>query len=195
MRKSRAYHGPLDFLFILIIVFFDQISKWWAFEEILEVGQGVSFFAWLAEAPEYHVDYQHAFESILPFVNFVMVWNNGISFGILNSNGGALPAIITLVTVAIIGIFSVWMVKTDNRALAGGLSMVIGGALGNLIDRLRFDAVADFLDFHVFGWHWPAFNLADTCIVLGIGFALFDSLFLEPQRRSLGRNERTRSKR
>lgn len=194
MRKARTHHWPLDFLFVAIIVFFDQLSKWWAYEEILEAGRSASFIDWLRYAPDYHVDYINMYESILPFLNFVMVWNYGISFGLFNTGDETISAIITLLTVVIIGLFSFWMVRTDNRALAGGLSMVIGGALGNLVDRLRFGAVADFLDFHLLDWHWPAFNLADTCIVLGIAFALFDSLFLEPQRRSVNKHDRARPK-
>ena len=185
----------MDFLFVFIIMFFDQLSKWWAYEKIMEAGRGISFMQWVAHAPNYdHLDYMNMYESILPFLNFVMVWNYGISFGILNNGDTMMTSLITIGTVAIVGFFSFWMVRTENRALAGGLSMVVGGALGNLVDRLRFGAVADFLDFHIMGWHWPAFNLADTCIVLGIAFALFDSLFLEPQRRSTSRNDKARPK-
>jgi signal peptidase II len=191
MKKARLHHWPLDFLFIFIITFVDQWSKWWAFEEILEAGQGLNFIEWIIHTPEYYEEYLRAYEVILPFLNIVMVWNPGISFGLLGETE-SISMIISIVSAIIIVALSIWMIRTDNRALAGGLSMVIGGAIGNLIDRIRFGAVGDFIDFHVFGWHWPAFNLADTCIVLGIGFALFDSLFLEPQRRSSDRYGRRR---
>ena len=67
-----------------------------------------------------------------------------------------------------------------NRRLVLGL--VIGGALGNIVDRLRFGAVADFLDFHVAGYHWPAFNLADTAITIGVGLLLIDTLLISHER-------------
>lgn len=187
-RKTRTHHWPLDFLFVAIIVYVDQLSKWWATEEILKAGNGYGFFEWITRIPEI-ADYRS--KEMLPFVDFVMVWNNGISFGMFQSDDPVVPLLITLVTAAVIIGFIVWMVRTDIRNVAGGLSMVVGGAIGNLIDRMRFDAVIDFLDFHIFGWHWPAFNLADTCIVLGIAFVVFDSLFLEPRRREPQRRSKT----
>lgn len=180
-RRIRTHHWPLDLLFVAIIVYVDQLSKWWATEEILKAGNGYGFFEWITRIPEM-TDYRS--KEMLPFVDFVMVWNNGISFGMFQSDDPMVPLLITLMTAAVIIGFMIWMFRTDNRTVAGGLSMVIGGAIGNLIDRVRFEAVIDFLDFHILGWHWPAFNLADTCIVLGIAFVIFDSLFLEPQRRS-----------
>jgi signal peptidase II len=189
MKTVNKSHWPIGILFILIVALADQLTKWWAYEKILEAGDGVSFLKWLAHAPEYHLSQIHNYEPIFPFMNFVMVWNTGISFGLFNSSESLTFTIITIVTIAIILTFLVWMVKAESKALALGLSMVIGGAIGNLFDRFRFGAVADFLDFHIAGFHWPAFNLADTCIVLGIAFALFDSLFLEPHRRSKNEHE------
>lgn len=168
-------------LLVAIIVLVDQLSKWWATEEILMAGNGYSFFEWITRIPE---TTGYMSKEMLPFINFVMIWNNGISFGLFQSNDSFVPVLITTLTALVIVGFIIWMIRTDNRAVAGGLSLVIGGAIGNLIDRLRFEAVIDFLDFHIMGWHWPAFNFADTCIVLGIAFVVFDSLFLEPQRRS-----------
>jgi signal peptidase II len=70
----------------------------------------------------------------------------------------------------------VWLRKAETRTLAVALGLVIGGAVGNVIDRLRFGAVFDFLDFHALGWHWPAFNLADSAISVGVGLLLIDTL-------------------
>lgn len=180
-RRTRTHHWPLDMLLVAIIVLVDQLSKWWVTEEILMAGNGYSFFEWITRIPE---TTGYMSKEMLPFINFVMVWNNGISFGLFQSNDSFVPLLITALTALVIVGFIIWMIRTDNRAVAGGLSLVIGGAIGNLIDRLRFEAVIDFLDLHILGWHWPAFNFADTCIVLGIAFVVFDSLFLEPQRRS-----------
>ena len=64
----------------------------------------------------------------------------------------------------------------------GGLALILGGALGNLIDRLRFGQVVDFLDFHAFGWHWPAFNVADSAITVGAGLLILEGFFREKRR-------------
>ena len=68
------------------------------------------------------------------------------------------------------------MIKTKERPLSLGLAFIIGGAVGNLIDRIRFGAVVDFLDFHYESWHWPAFNLADSAIFIGAALLIWDML-------------------
>jgi signal peptidase II len=78
-----------------------------------------------------------------------------------------------------------WLRRADRAFLAFAIGMVIGGALGNVIDRLRFGAVADFLDFHVLGYHWPAFNVADTGISVGVALIVIDGLF---GRHEIGKN-------
>jgi signal peptidase II len=70
----------------------------------------------------------------------------------------------------------VWLTRTDTPAPALAIGAIIGGALGNVADRLNYGKVADFLDFHAFGWHWPAFNVADSAIVVGVGLLILDSL-------------------
>jgi signal peptidase II len=80
--------------------------------------------------------------------------------------------------------FFIWLLRCQRWQTALALVLVIGGAVGNIIDRVRFGAVADFLDFHAFGWHFPAFNLADSAITVGIAFLLIDSLFFEPKQKN-----------
>ncbi len=105
--------------------------------------------------------------TILPFFNLVEVWNKGISFGMFNdlSYGqwllSGMAMIITLVLLR-------WLSRTDDRLTAAALCLIIGGAVGNTIDRMRFGAVADYLDFHAYGYHWPAFNLTDSAIFIGV---------------------------
>ena len=70
-----------------------------------------------------------------------------------------------------------WLRKAENKMLALGIGLIVGGAVGNVIDRLRFGAVIDFLEFHIAGYYWPAFNVADTAITIGVGFMLIDSLW------------------
>lgn len=119
--------------------------------------------------------------SVLPFFNLVLVWNRGVSFGLLNG-GAAGPMALAGLSLVIIAFMAVWLARTTYRPLGLAISAVIGGALGNVVDRVRFGAVVDFLDFHAFGWHWPAFNIADSAIVLGIAFIVTDGLFFEPKR-------------
>ena len=118
---------------------------------------------------------------ITSFFNFVMVWNRGVSFGIL---GGVAPPPWLLAAVAggvAIGL-AIWLARVAERRLAVGIGLLIGGALGNVADRLRFGAVADFLDFHWGARHWPAFNLADVAITLGVAVLIIDSLLNRPEK-------------
>ena len=103
-----------------------------------------------------------------------MVWNKGISFGLLQ-NGNPWPLIILSSVIVIF--FSIWLFRSSNWIETISLSMVIGGAIGNIIDRLHFGAVADFIDIHVGSWHYPAFNLADSFITVGIAILILNSLF------------------
>ena len=103
------------------------------------------------------------------FFNIVFTWNPGASFSILRAVGEAAPIIIILATGFIIGFIGYYLFKRAHSYERLPLALIFGGALGNLIDRIRFGAVVDFLDFHIGGWHWPAFNVADVCIVVGVG--------------------------
>ena len=120
---------------------------------------------------------------VTSFLNFVLVWNRGISFGIMNNDTALSPYILSALSLLIVGLLAFWVRQAGNSsALLLALGVVAGGALGNVIDRLRFGAVVDFIDLHYYAWHWPAFNIADSAIVLGVLFLAFDSLFLEPKR-------------
>lgn len=114
---------------------------------------------------------------VTPFFNLVLVWNRGISFGILDSDVTWIPLVLSLLAIVITGILVVWLRRTERSLAAVAIGLVIGGAVGNVIDRVRFGAVVDFLDFHAFGWHWPAFNVADAAITTGVALILLDSLF------------------
>lgn len=121
--------------------------------------------------------------TVAPFFNLVLVWNKGISFGLFNAHSDFGPYLLIALSLVISVFFAVWLLRADNRPLYISISIIIGGAIGNVIDRLRFGAVVDFLDFHAFGWHWPAFNIADSAICVGIAFIVLDGLFFEPRRR------------
>lgn len=111
--------------------------------------------------------------AVTPFLNLRVVWNPGVSFGML---GGAGPVLLTLLALAIVTALVVWMARTDRGLVGLALGLVTGGAIGNVVDRARFGAVLDFLDFHAFGYHWPAFNVADAAITIGAALIVADSL-------------------
>jgi signal peptidase II len=120
----------------------------------------------------------HRAIEVLPFFNLVTVWNYGISFGMFNSGSAGGSVIFVGLALAIVVALLVWLRSVTTPLVAAALGLVIGGAIGNVIDRLRFGAVFDFLDFHVAGWHWPAFNVADSAICIGVFLLCIDALFL-----------------
>jgi signal peptidase II len=114
---------------------------------------------------------------VLPFFNLVMVWNRGVSFGLFPAGSAAGMWMLIGVAAVISGVMLVWLLKRPPKLIGVALGLVIGGAAGNVIDRLMYGAVADFFDFHVGGWHYPAFNLADSWIFIGVMILLWDSFF------------------
>ena len=132
----------------------DQLSKLW----LIGVVQGAGGYI-----------------EVTGFFNLVMVWNRGISFGLLPSEGAGRWVLIG-VTGAIVVALLVWLSRVTERWLALSLGLVIGGASGNIIDRVVYGAVADFFDMHAFGYHWPAFNIADSAIVIGVCMLALDAL-------------------
>lgn len=116
----------------------------------------------------------HGAIHITPFFNLVLGWNRGISFGMLGAHDLP-PWILALFSGSIAAGLIIWLLRTRDRLVATGLALIIGGALGNALDRLRHGAVADFLDFHLADWHWPAFNMADVGVVCGAALLITDS--------------------
>ena len=108
---------------------------------------------------------------VLPFFNLVNVENTGAAFSMLSGMGN-----VFFISVAIIAIaFIVYLLmRTEEHPLS--LALILGGAVGNLVDRLYLGHVRDFLDFHLAGWHWPAFNVADAALTVGLGLLLWQSL-------------------
>ena len=117
---------------------------------------------------------------VTSFFNLVPVWNRGISFGLF---GGAETSrwILVVLALAIVALLLVWLLRAGQGVVRFALLLVIGGALGNVIDRIVYGAVVDFIDIHGFGWHWPAFNVADMAIVVGTAMLLYDGLFGSPR--------------
>lgn len=111
---------------------------------------------------------------VTDFFNLVLVFNPGASFSLLADAGGWQKWFFVVLALGIsLWLFSMLRRHAGERLLPAALSLILGGALGNVIDRLRFGAVVDFLDFHVAGYHWPAFNVADSAITVGVVLMLW----------------------
>ncbi|NBC34305.1 MAG: signal peptidase II [Alphaproteobacteria bacterium] len=137
------------------VLVLDQASKWLILEVVM--------------APPRVVE-------VTGFLNFVLVWNRGISFGLFDGHAGPMRWVLIGVALGITAALIVWLRSVDRRFLAVVIGLIIGGAVGNVVDRLRFGAVVDFIDFHVFGYHWYTFNIADSAISVGVALLLIDSL-------------------
>jgi signal peptidase II len=113
---------------------------------------------------------------ILPFFNLTLAYNEGAAFSFLSDQGGWQRWFFALVAAVVVLILTVWLARLRHeRLLAASLSLVVGGALGNLLDRLLFGHVIDFLDFFYQSYHWPAFNVADIAITLGVALMFVDA--------------------
>lgn len=170
-RKLILLNIALDAIVI------DQISKWAVTELIIRPKFDVIFvdlISWIVKAPE---KMPYTAIEVFPFFNIVMVWNQGISFGMLG--GGTATGLLIALPLVITSFFLVWLFRSTSWIQGVSIALVIGGAIGNVIDRMRFGAVIDFLDFHIGDIHYPAFNIADSCVVVGIFLLIFHSVFLE----------------
>jgi lipoprotein signal peptidase len=134
----------------------DQASKYWVLE-ILRLPELRSI-------------------EILPVLNFTMVWNHGITFGLLWSDSAWAGLVLAAVALAVVAALSVWLWRAERLTVAIALGAVAGGAVGNVIDRARFGAVVDFIHAHVFGWSWYVFNVADAAIVCGVAALVLDGM-------------------
>ena len=118
---------------------------------------------------------------VLPFLDLTLGFNRGVAFGLLNAAG---DLVVLLVAAAISLMFGLWFWREPRPLTRLGLALVLGGALGNFFDRLSRREVTDFLDVHVLGQHWPAFNLADTSITFGAVVLVVDMLHARKRERA-----------
>jgi signal peptidase II len=114
---------------------------------------------------------------MIPTVDLAINWNRGVSFSMGNNLGDADKYIFVALSLVVTAGLLVWIARGVKPIVLAALGMIIGGAMGNSWDRIRFGAVEDFIYFHVGAFHWPVFNLADSAICIGAGLMIFDSLF------------------
>ncbi len=152
----------LGVLALLCVLAADQASKWWVLNGLhLIPGRPLP---------------------VLPVLNLALVWNQGVTFGLLGRGAVGAWAFVAIALAVVAGLL-VWLARTETRLAAVALGAIAGGAVGNVIDRLRFGAVVDFIDAHAFGWHWYVFNLADAAIVCGVCALVLDGLRGRPHDR------------
>jgi signal peptidase II len=165
MRASAARNLRFGLAVSIVALALDQATKAWILAVFRPPGVGEAPFAGGG-----HI-------TVLPIVDFVLAWNRGVSFGLGNTPGAYNALLFTLIAVVIGAVLVGWMARTSDRAMLLALGLVVGGAAGNAVDRLRFGAVVDFIYVHVgsFDW-WPAMNLADWAISCGAILLVLDSL-------------------
>ena len=153
----------LSLILIVLIIIVDQYTKQWALHfisDIIEKTNGV-----------------HTHVKKTSFFNIVLVYNNGISFGIF-SNLLFMKNVLFIIISSITAFLIYLLFKTKNNINLIAFAFIIGGAIGNLIDRAIYGAVIDFLDFHIKTLHWPAFNIADSAVCIGVVIYLINDFFL-----------------
>jgi signal peptidase II len=162
MRPASARRFGASIAVLTVVL--DQLSKWLMLEVV---------FA------------ERSFIPVTGFFNLARVHNRGASFGMFALSEAWGPWLLSGIAVAISVVLAVWLWRAHGRWLATSIGLILGGAVGNLIDRTRYGAVTDFLDFYVGTYHWPAFNLADSAITVGVVMLVFESLIAGRRGRRL----------
>lgn len=142
----------------------DRLSKWWLLQEFGIESRG-------------RVE-------LTPFFDLIMVWNKGISYGLFQSNSQIARYLLIAFSLAVVAYLIRWLSRAHSYLLAMGIGLIVGGALGNVVDRVIYGAVADFFHFHAYGISWYVFNVADAAIVVGVAIILLDAAV--PRRRKAG---------
>lgn len=140
----------------LVVLIADQASKYWVLNVL--------------DLPDLRT------VALLPVLSLTMVWNQGVTFGLLHQDGPGGAWILTAIALAVVVGLTVWMRRTERGVVAVALGAIAGGAIGNVIDRIRYGAVVDFIHAHAFGWSWYVFNVADAAIVCGVAVLMLDGL-------------------
>jgi signal peptidase II len=151
--------GSLSFRLLsipLVVVILDQLTKW---------------------AAVTHLSFEREFP-VMPFVSFVLAYNRGAAFGFLHSAGGWQNLFFIVVAILACGIILYMLTRPagQDRQVAVGLSLILGGAIGNVIDRVAYGYVVDFIKLYYESWYWPIFNIADSAISIGAVLLILDAL-------------------
>lgn len=147
------------YLISLFVILLDQLSKgiilhYFSFGKVLEV---------------------------FPCFNLLLTYNKGVSFSFLTSDSPYMPWVLSVFALIICVFIVIWMRQEKDKFTRIGFALVLGGAIGNVIDRMRLGAVVDFLDFYIGSYHWPAFNIADSAICIGVFLILIRAFFIKKE--------------
>lgn len=154
----------------LIVLAVDQASKWYMLLSVMQPPRVIP---------------------VSSFFNLVSVWNRGVSFGMFDSDSPYSSWILSALAIAIVIFLINWLRKSEQKHVSFAIGLIIGGAIGNVIDRSIHGAVFDFLDIFVGRYHWPAFNVADSGITVGAVILVLDSLFSKAEN---GKSKDSREK-
>jgi signal peptidase II len=154
--------APVGLILAFLVFAADQAHKWWMLR-VFKIAEGGTV-------------------EITPFFDLVLVWNKGVSYGLLNTDNQWIFIVLNLLICAVLW---AWMCGLNRPISAAAIGLILGGALGNIVDRLLYGAVADFFHLHWGGWSWYVFNVADLAIVAGVALLLYESL---PRRGGVGQS-------
>ncbi|MBZ0216736.1 MAG: signal peptidase II [Fimbriimonadaceae bacterium] len=153
------------------------------FRPTIRFGLGVALFTFLLDQASkqwlLHIfkDAGVAKIQAASFLDFVLVWNQGVSYGLFPQQSELGRWLLVLFSCVVICFLLLWLMRSSSLLIAVSLGLIIGGATGNALDRVIFGAVIDFFSFHAYDFHWYVFNLADAAIVAGAAGLIYDSLF------------------
>ncbi|MEA2775884.1 MAG: signal peptidase [Acetobacteraceae bacterium] len=156
---TRSNFLPLGIVAGLLVLAADQASKWWVLNvlNLPDLRQAV----------------------LLPVLNLTMVWNRGVTFGLLTGLGAWGHVVLAAIALAVVVALGFWLRRAESRLMAAAIGAIAGGAIGNVIDRIRFGAVIDFIHAHVAtpwgDFSWYVFNIADAAIVCGVAILIIES--------------------
>jgi signal peptidase II len=163
---TRRNLMPLGLIAGLLVLLADQLSKWWVLSR--------------SDLPELRQI------ELLPVLNLTMVWNRGVTFGLLNGLGNWGHVILAAIALAVVVALGFWLRRAESKVVAVAIGAIAGGAIGNVIDRVRFGAVVDFIHAHIdtrWGdFSWYVFNLADAAIVCGVVALILDTQLSKRQQ-------------
>ena len=120
--------------------------------------------------------------TVLPVLNLRLGFNTGVTFGMFADSAAGAVWLLVSIKLAVVAWLLMWLRRAANRTEATAIGLIIGGAIGNIADRLRIGAVTDFIDAHYGGWHWPTFNMADVAIVCGVTLLVLTGFRVAAQR-------------
>ena len=149
----------------LLVLAADQASKYWILQTL-------------------EVPVPHQVE-LLPVLDLTLVWNHGVTFGLLNGFGSWSHLVLSAAALLVVAALVRWLWRTENPVAALSIGAIAGGAVGNVIDRLRYGAVVDFIHAHVGDWSWYVFNVADAAIVCGVAGLLLEGHLVRRARQKV----------